>query len=93
MKDLAIFSLELILLILALLEKSRQNIYSRICLALVIIDSKVTTRELLGLTDLSGALALCIHKTTKVIMIRKDENLMLAAFQIVMPRLEGFNDS
>ena len=26
-------------------------------------------------------------------MVRKDENLMLAAFQIVMPRLEGFDDS
>ena len=26
-------------------------------------------------------------------MVRKDENLMLAAFQVVTPRLEGFDDS
>ena len=26
-------------------------------------------------------------------MVRKDENLMLAAFQIVTPRLEGFDNS
>ena len=26
-------------------------------------------------------------------MVRKDENLMLAAFQIVTSRLEGFDDS
>ena len=93
MKDLAILSLELIFFILALLEKSRQSICSRICLALAIIDLKVITRELLGPTDLSGAQALCIHETTEVIMVRKDKNLMLAAFQIVTPRLEGFDNS
>ena len=92
MKDLAIFSLELILFILALLGKPQQSICSRICIALAIIDSKVITRELLGPTDLSGAQALCIHELTEVIMVRKDENLMLAAFQIVTPRLEGFDD-
>ena len=47
----------------------------------------------MGPTDLSGAQALCIHELTEVIMVRKDENLMLAAFQIVTPRLEGFNNS
>ena len=50
-------------------------------------------RELLAPTDLSGAQTLCIHETTEVIMVRKDENLMLAAFQVVTPRLEGFDDS
>ena len=49
--------------------------------------------ELLGPADLSGAQALHIHKTTEVIMVRKDENLMLATFQVVPPRLEGFDDS
>ena len=93
MKDLAILSSELILLILALLGKPRQNSYSRICLALAIINLKVITRELLGPTDLSGAQALCIHELTEVIVVRKDENLMLAAFQVVTPCLEGFDDS
>ena len=80
MKDLAILSSELILLILASLGKLRQSICNRICLALAIIDLKVITKELLGPTDLSGAQALCIHELTEVIMVRKDENLMLAAF-------------
>ena len=51
------------------------------------------SRELLGPTDLSGAQALCIHELLEVIMARKDENPMLAAFQIVTPRLEGFDNS
>ena len=80
MKDLAILSSELIFLILALLMKPRQSIYSCICLALAIIDLKVITRELLGPTDLSGAQALHIYESTEFIMIRKDENLMLAVF-------------
>ena len=50
-------------------------------------------RELLGSTDLSGAQVLRIHELTEVMMVRKDENLMLAAFQIVTPRLKSFEDS
>ena len=60
---------------------------------MAIVDLEIVLRELLGPADLSGAQALCIHETTEVIMVRKDENLMLAAFQIVTPRLEGFDDS
>ena len=93
MKDSAILSSKLIFLILALLRKPQQSICSRICLSLAIINSKVITRELLGLMDLSGAQALCIHELTKVIMVCKDENFMLAAFPIVTPCLEGFDDS
>ena len=51
------------------------------------------SRELLGPTDLSGAQALCIHELTEVIVVRKDENLMLAAFQVVPPGLESLDDS
>ena len=80
MKDLAILSLELIFLILTTPGKPRQSICSCICLTLAIIDSKVITKELLGPTDLSGAQALHIHETTEVIMVRKNKNLMLAAF-------------
>ena len=50
-------------------------------------------RELLGLADLSGAQAFRIHETTEVIVVRKDKNLMFTIFQIVTPRLEGFNNS
>ena len=83
MKDSAILSSELLLLILASLRKPRQSICSRICLTLAIVDSEIVLRELLGPADLSGAQALCIHEITEVIMIRKDENLMLVAFQVV----------
>ena len=52
----------------------------------------MVSKELLGPANLSGAQAFCIHEMTEVIMVRKDENLMLAAFQIVTPRLEGFDN-
>ena len=41
---------------------------------------------------LSGAQAFCLHEKTEVIVICKDENLMLAAFQVVAPSLEFFNE-
>ena len=92
MKNSAILSSELLLLILASLWKPRQSICNRICLTLAIVDSEMVSRELLGPADLSGAQALRIHETTEVIVVRKDENLMLATFQIVTPCLEGFDD-
>ena len=49
--------------------------------------------ELLGPADLSGAQTLRIHKTIEVIIVRKDKNLMLTAFQIVTLCLECFDDS
>ena len=93
MKDSAILSSELLLLILASLGKSRQSICSRICIALAIVDSEMVSRELLGPADLSGAQTLRIHETTEVVVVRKDENLMLAAFQVVAPGLESLDDS
>ena len=93
MKDSAILSSELILLILASLGKPRQSICSRICLTLAIVDLEMVLRELLGPADLSGAQALCIYETTEVIVVRKDKNLMLATFQVVAPGLESLNDS
>ena len=50
-------------------------------------------RELLGLAHLSRAQILCIHKTTEVIVVYNDKNLMLAAFQVVLPGLESLDDS
>ena len=92
MKDLAILSSELLLLILASLWNPRQSICSRICLTLAIVDSEMVSRELLGPADLSGAQALRIHETTEVIVVGKDENLMLTAFQVVAPSLECLNN-
>ena len=47
----------------------------------------------MGPADLSEAQALCIHETTEVIVVRKDENFMLATFQLVPPGLESLDDS
>ena len=93
MKDSAILSLELILLILASLRKPRQSICSCICFALAVVDSKMVSGELLGLADLSGAQTLRIHEATKVVVVCEDEHLVLATFQIVTPCLKGFDDS
>ena len=49
-------------------------------------------RELLGPTDLLEAQTLCIHEITEVIVVRKDKNLMLTAFQVVAPSFEYFNN-
>ena len=51
----------------------------------------MVTKELLGSADMSEALIFYIHKTTEIIMIRK-ENLMLITFQIGAPSLKYFND-
>ena len=46
----------------------------------MIVDLEMVLRELLGLADLSRAQVLCSHETTEVIVVRKDENFMLATF-------------
>ena len=93
MKDSAILSSELILLILASLRKPRQSICSCICFALAVVDLKMVLGELLGPADLFGAQTLCIHEATKVVVVCEDEQLVLVTFQIVTPYLEGFDDS
>ena len=93
MKDSAILSSEFILLILASLRKSRQSICSCIYFALMVVDSKIVLRELLGPTDLSGAQIFCIHEAIKIVVVCEDEHLVLATFKIVTLCLEGFNNS
>ena len=93
MKDSVIFSLELILLILASLRKPQQSICSCICFALAVVDSKMVSGELLGPADLSGAQTLRTYEATKVVVVCEDKYLVLATFQIVMPCLKGFENS
>ena len=50
-------------------------------------------KELLGPINLSGAQTLGIHELTEVIIVRKDENLMFTAFQVIAPCFEGFDNS
>ena len=50
-------------------------------------------RELLGPTDLLGAQTFYIHKTTDVVVVCENKNLILAAFQVIAPWLKGFKDN
>ncbi len=93
MENLGVFISESLFLGLAFLGEARQDISRSISLSLTIIDSEVVSRELLGLADLMRAQAFCIHESTEVIMVSKDEDLIFAALQVVAPSLKGFNDS
>ena len=93
MKDLAILSLELIFLILVSLQKPQQSICSYICFTLAVVNLKMVSGKLFGPADLSGAQALRIYKAMKVVVVYEDEHFMLAAFQIVTPYFEGFDNS
>ncbi len=92
-KNLSILILERFFLGLASLGEAKQSISRSISFSLTIIDLEVVLRELLGLADLIRAKAFCIHKSTEVIMINKDENLVFSALQVVAPSLKDFNDS
>ena len=61
------------------LRVSRQGIGSLVSLALTIIDSKVVTREFPSPANLSGAQTLCVHETSKVVMVGKHEYFMSRA--------------
>ncbi len=57
------------------------------------MNLEVVSRELLGPADLTKAQTFCIYESTEVIIVRKDENLIFAALQVVMPSLKSFNNS
>ena len=69
MENLRILSSKLFFFILTPLRETKESICSPVGLALTIIHPKMVSKELLGLTDLSRAQALCIHEPPKVIMI------------------------
>ncbi len=93
MKNLSILISERFFLSLASLREARQSISRSISFSLMIIDSEVVSRDFLSPADLTRAQVFCIHESTEVIMVSKDENLVFAAFQVVAPSLKGFNDS
>lgn len=57
------------------------------------IKAKVILREFVDLEDLLKALTLSIHKSLKVVITIEDENLILAAFQVVAPSVKDLNNS
>ncbi len=93
MENLGVFISESLFFSLASLGEARQGISRNISLSLTIIDLKVVSRELLGPTDLTRAQAFHIQKSTEVIMVSKDKDLLFAALQVVAPSLKGFNNS
>ena len=50
------------------------------------------TRQFLGLGDLSGAQTLCVYKLTEVVVIGKQKNFMVKAFQGVFSDFKSFNN-
>ncbi len=62
------------------MRKARESIYSSVGFALMIVDSKMISRELLGPPDLARTKALRIHEPTEIIVVSKDKNLVFAAF-------------
>ena len=80
MEDLDVLDAEGVFLFCTLLGVLRQGISNFVSLALTIIDSEVVTREFLGPTDLPEAQTLCVHESTKVVVVCKDEDLVFAIF-------------
>ena len=80
MGNLNVFSLKLFFFIKALLKKTRQCIYFFIYIILIIINSKMITKELLIPTDLKKAQTFYIYELLKIIIVGKNENLMFIVF-------------
>ena len=69
MENLSILSSKLFFSILTPLREAKESICNPVDLALMIINPKMISEELLGPTDLSEAQVLRIHEPRKVIMI------------------------
>ncbi len=93
MENLGVFISKSLFLDLASLREVRQGISRSISFSLTIIDSEVVSREFLVPADLTRAQAFCIHKSTEIIMVSKDKDLVFVAFQVVAPNFKDFNNS
>ena len=91
-ENLGVLSSKLFFLIIAPLREAREGVCSTVCLALTIINSKVVTREFLSPADLSGAQTLCVHEPMEVVMVGKQQKVVLVAFQIVSLGLKSLNN-
>ncbi len=80
MKNLGVLISESLFLGLAPLRETRQGISRSISLSLAVIDWEVVSRELLGPVDLARAQTLHIHKSTDVVMVSEDKDLVFATF-------------
>ena len=80
MKNLGILILECFFLSLTFLWEVRQGIRRSISHSLTVFNSKMVSRELLGPADLTRAQAFHIYKSTEVIMVSENKDLVFAAF-------------
>ena len=80
MQNLDVYGVGGVFFLRSPLRVLRQRIGSSVCLALAVVDLEVILRKFLSSADLSGAQTFCIHKTTKVVVVCKDEDLMFATF-------------
>ena len=92
MKNLSILILKHFFLGLASLGEVKQSIHRNISFFLTIIDLEVILKELLGSADLTRAQAFCIHELTKVVLVSKNENLIFAAFKVMVLSLKSLNN-
>ncbi len=93
MENLRVLIFKSLFLGLAPLREARQGISCSISLSLIIIDSEVVSRELLGPIDLTRTQTLCIRELMEVVVASEDEDLVFAAFQVVAPSLKGLNNN
>ncbi len=80
MENLGVFIFKSFSLKLTSLKETRQVISRNIRLFLTIVYLEMVSRELLGSTNWARAQVLCIHESTEVMMVSKDENLIFAVF-------------
>lgn len=80
MKNLEILISKSLFFGLAFLCEARQSISCSISLFLTVINWKVISREFLGIADLTKTQTFCIHKSTEVVVVIKDKDLIFAVF-------------
>ena len=92
MEDYFVFGTEGLFFLSIPLRILKQSIGNSICLALTVIDLEVVMRKFLSLADLSETQTFCIHKSTKVVVVNKDKDLMFVIFWIVLLGFKCLNN-
>lgn len=60
---------------------------------LVVINLKIVTKKLLGLTYLILSQFFNIHKLIEVVIVYKDKNVIFTTFEIILLDFEHFDNS
>lgn len=79
-QNLGVFSSQSSFCFGILLKVSRQGISSSISFTLSIIDLEMVSKKVLSPTNLLRAQAFYVHKVVQVVVVRKNEDLILAIF-------------